>query len=120
MAKRTIFVNTFTNGILGPDVPMTGPVADGGYIVANTAPGCWGPMLTPAIRGGHEVTTPVIVENAEVGDAIAIKIVSVQITSHGTASGVCLLKDCAPTACGSAGYASRSSWVRSALLWGLR
>ena len=87
MAKRTIFVNTFTNGILGPDVPMTGPVADGGYIVANTAPGCWGPMLTPAIRGGHEVTTPVIVENAEVGDAIAIKIVSVQITSHGTASG---------------------------------
>lgn len=87
MAKRTIFVNTFTNGILGPDVPMTGPVADGGYIVANTAPGCWGPMLTPAIRGGHEVTTPVKVENAEVGDAIAIKIVSVQITSHGTASG---------------------------------
>lgn len=52
MAKRTIFVNTFTNGILGPNVPMTGPVADGGYIVANTAPGCWGPMLTPAIRGG--------------------------------------------------------------------
>lgn len=87
MVKRTIFVNTFTNGILGPDVPMVGPVADGGYIIANTAPGCWGPMLTPAIRGGHEVTTPVKVEGAEVGDAIAIKIISVQITSQGTASG---------------------------------
>lgn len=87
MVKRTIFVNTFTNGILGPDIPMVGPVADGGYIIANTAPGCWGPMLTPAIRGGHEVTTPVKVEGAEVGDAIAIKIISVQITSQGTASG---------------------------------
>lgn len=87
MAQQTVFVNTFTNGILGPDVPMLGPVKDGGYIVANTAAGCWGPMLTPAIRGGHEVTQPVIVEGAEVGDAIAIKIVSVKVTSKGTASG---------------------------------
>ena len=53
MAQQTVFVNEFTNGILGPEVPMLGPVRDGGYIVANTAAGCWGPMLTPAIRGGH-------------------------------------------------------------------
>lgn len=86
-AKQTVFVNEFTNGILGPKVPMLGPVKDGGYIVANTAAGCWGPMLTPAIRGGHEVTKPVLVEGAEVGDAIAIKIVSVKVTSLGTASG---------------------------------
>jgi hypothetical protein len=26
-------------------------------------------MITPAIRGGHEVTRPVAVEGAEVGDA---------------------------------------------------
>lgn len=87
MGQQTVFVNEFTNGILGPEVPMLGPVKDGGYIVANTAPGCWGPMLTPAIRGGHEVTKPVLVEGAEVGDAIAIKIVSVKVTSKGTASG---------------------------------
>ncbi|MBQ9635520.1 MAG: acetamidase/formamidase family protein, partial [Acidaminococcaceae bacterium] len=87
MAKQTVFVNEFTNGILGPDVPMLGPVKDGGYIVANTAAGCWGPMLTPAIRGGHEVTKPVLVESAEPGDAIAIKIISVKVTSKGTASG---------------------------------
>ena len=87
MAKDTILVNTFTNGILGPEVPMLGPVKDGGYIVANTAPGCWGPMLTPEIRGGHEVTQPVLVEGAEVGDAIAIRIISVKVTSDGTASG---------------------------------
>ena len=44
-------------------------------------------MLTPAIRGGHEVTKPVLVEDAEPGDAIAIKIVSIKVTSKGTASG---------------------------------
>ena len=52
----------------------SGTVRDGGHIVANTAPGCWGPMITPAIKGGHEVTLPVDVEGAEVGDAIAIRI----------------------------------------------
>lgn len=87
MAAETIFVNTFTNGILGPDVPMLGPVRDGGAIVANTAPGCWGPMLTPAIRGGHEVCQPVLVEGAEPGDSIAIRILSIDVTSAGTASG---------------------------------
>ncbi len=63
-ASETVFVNTFTNGVLDPAQPMLGPVRDGGYIVANTAPGCWGPMITPAIRGGHEVTQPVYVEGA--------------------------------------------------------
>ncbi len=87
MAQETIFVNTFTNGVIGPSNKMLGPVKDGGFIVANTAPGCWGPMLTPSIEGGHEVTTPVAVEGAEVGDAIAIRIVSVKVTSECTASG---------------------------------
>ncbi len=86
-AKRTVLVSQFTNGILGPDVPMLGPVEDGGTILANTAPGCWGPMITPSIRGGHEVTEPVLVEGAQVGDAIAIEILSVDITSRVTASG---------------------------------
>ncbi len=87
MAVQTLLVNEFTNGILGPNVPMLGPVKDGGYIIANTAAGCWGPMLTPEIRGGHEVTKPVLVEGAEVGDAIAIKIIDVKVTSKATASG---------------------------------
>jgi len=58
---ETVFVDQFTNGTLDPNRPMLGSVRDGGHIVANTAPGCWGPMLTPEIRGGHEVTlvTPV-------------------------------------------------------------
>jgi hypothetical protein len=37
---RTVFVNELTNGVLDPAAPMLGPVADGGTIVANTAPGC--------------------------------------------------------------------------------
>ncbi len=86
-AKQTVYVNTFTNGILDPSQPMLGPVRDGGYIVANTTPGCWGPMITPALRGGHEVTQPVYVEGAKVGDAIAIRIKSIEVTSMATASG---------------------------------
>lgn len=86
-AKRTVLVSEFTNGILGPDVEMLGPVEDGGTIIANTAPGCWGPMISPCIRGGHEVTRPVLVEGAEPGDAIAIEIRSVEVTSLVTASG---------------------------------
>ncbi len=87
MAQETLFVNTFTNGIIGPSCEMLGPIKDGGFIAANTAPGCWGPMLTPAIRGGHEVTQPVAVEGADIGDAIAIRLVAVDVTSDGTASG---------------------------------
>jgi acetamidase/formamidase len=86
-ARRTVFVDTFTDGTLGPDVPMLGPVADGGHIVVNTSPGCWGPMITPAIRGGHEVAQPVAVAGAEPGDAIAIRIRDIQVTSIATASG---------------------------------
>jgi acetamidase/formamidase len=84
---ETVFVDTFTNGILSPKGRMLGPVRDGGHIVANTAPGCWGPMITPAIRGGHEVTQPVAVEGAEVGDAIVLRIRDIVVTSLATASG---------------------------------
>ncbi|WP_106767453.1 acetamidase/formamidase family protein [Paenibacillus faecalis] len=86
-AKETVYVDTYTNGILDPNEPMLGPVRDGGHIIANTAPGCWGPMITPKLRGGHEVTKPVFVEGAEVGDAIAVHIKSIRVTSIATASG---------------------------------
>jgi len=50
-AATTVCVQEYTNGLLDPKQPMLGPVKDGGYIIANTAPGCWGPMITPALRG---------------------------------------------------------------------
>lgn len=86
-ARRTVFVDTFTDGLLGPDVQMLGPVADGGHIVWNSTPGCWGPMITPSIRGGHEVSRPVAVEGARPGDGIAIRIRDIEVTSSATASG---------------------------------
>lgn len=86
-ARRSVVVQGFTNSVLDPNAPMLGPVEDGGTIIANTAPGCWGPMITPRLRGGHEVTQPVYVEGAEPGDGIAIRIRDITVTSNATASG---------------------------------
>ena len=85
--RRSVVVSEFTNSVLDPDAPMLGPVENGGTIIANTAPGCWGPMITPSLRGGHEVTRPVFVEGAEVGDGVAIRIRDITVTSIATASG---------------------------------
>ena len=78
----------FTNGIIGPDSKMLGPVADGGRIVFETAPGCWGPMITPNIRGGHEVNVPVAISGAAVGDAVALRIERIKILSKAASVGV--------------------------------
>ncbi|MCA3444537.1 MAG: acetamidase/formamidase family protein [Rhodobacter sp.] len=86
-SSRSIVVSEFTNSVLDPDAPMLGPVENGGTIIANTAPGCWGPMITPALRGGHEVTRPVYVDGAEIGDGVAIRIRDITVTSIATASG---------------------------------
>lgn len=84
----TLRVDSYTRGIIGPSQPMLGPLADGGRLVAGTPPGCWGPMITPAFQGGHEVTQPVMIEGAEVGDAVALKIERMRVTSIATSSGV--------------------------------
>jgi formamidase len=85
--RRTVLVSELTDGILDPVKPMLGPLTDGGTIVGNTAPGCWGPMITPRIRGGHEVTRPVFIEGAEPGDSVVIRIHDVNVTSSATSSG---------------------------------
>lgn len=86
-SHRSIVVQEFTNSVLDPNETMLGPVENGGTIIANTAPGCWGPMITPSLRGGHEVTRPVYVNGAEVGDGVAIRIRDITVTSIATASG---------------------------------
>lgn len=87
-AKTVVEVSDYTGGVIGPSLSMLGPVADGGTIRTGTPPGCWGPMITPKFQGGHEVTQPVAVEGAEVGDAIALTLKKVQVTSLATSSGV--------------------------------
>jgi acetamidase/formamidase len=87
-AVTQLHVQNYTNGILGPSQAMLGPLANGGKLITSTPPGCWGPMITPAFQGGHEVTQPVAIEGAEVGDAVAIKIDRMRVTSIATSSGV--------------------------------
>lgn len=87
-AKPVVEVYAYSGGIVGPGNASAGVVQDGGTIRTGTPPGCWGPMITPKFQGGHEVTLPVMVEGAEIGDAIAIRLKKVQVTSLATSSGV--------------------------------
>ena len=83
-----VSVDKYSHGLIGPDVGFFGTVRSGDRIRAVTPPGCWGPMITPDFRGGHEVTQPVYLEGAEVGDAIAIFIEEVKVVSLAASSGV--------------------------------
>lgn len=112
-AAETVSVNRFCDGIIGPSAEVVGTVRDGGHIVANTAPGCWGPMITPAIMGGHEVTLPVAVEGAEVGDAIVIRIRDITVTSLATASGNSTSVEAASTAIPTAPRSVRGAGHRT-------
>src|SRR6056297_3439499 len=85
--QQELTVDQYTLGLVGPDQEWAGTVADGGTIRTHTPPACWGPMITPEFRGGHEVTRPIAVENAEVGDAIALSILDIEVTSMATSTG---------------------------------
>jgi acetamidase/formamidase len=81
-----VLVDRYTD-IVGPSNEMLGPVKDGGHIEFLTVPGCWGAMITPSLRSGHEVSLPVRVEGAKVGDSVAIHIESIEQLSEATSSG---------------------------------
>jgi Predicted acetamidase/formamidase len=85
--REELYVDQYTLGLVGPDQEWAGTVADGGTVTTYTPPGCWGPMVTPSFRGGHEVTRPTRVEGAEVGDAVAIHIRDIEVTSMATSTG---------------------------------
>ncbi|MHB1404069.1 MAG: acetamidase/formamidase family protein [Desulfitobacteriaceae bacterium] len=86
MSKRIVHTSKMA-WILDPKEPMLGPVSDGGTIVARVSPGCWGAMITPDYASGHEVTHPIAVEGAEIGDAVCLKIKKVNVLSLATTSG---------------------------------
>ncbi len=88
VVEDEIYNDSYTNGIIGPHTRMIGVLADGGRIRFLTTPGCWGPMITPNLRGGHEVNTPVQVENADVGDSVVIRVEEVKVVSEASSSGV--------------------------------
>ncbi len=86
LAQDHVLVDRYTD-IVGPSNEMLGPVRDGGRIEYLTVPGCWGPMITPSIRSGHEVSLPVRVEGATTSDAVALHIETLEQTSRATTSG---------------------------------
>ncbi len=93
--KDLVVVERYTRGVIGPSLVPEETVRSGGRIRAVTPPGCWGPMITPTFQGGHEVSWPVSVEGAAVGDSIAITIERVGILSSATSSGTMLTRDAA-------------------------
>ena len=85
-SENIVYVNEFVD-LVGPETDMLGPVKDGGRIVTGTEPACYGPMITPEVESGHTISRPVAVMGAEVGDAVALKIKKIKITSKASASG---------------------------------
>jgi acetamidase/formamidase len=85
--QQELEVDRYTLGLVGPDQEWAGTVADGGTVRTHTPPACWGPMITPEFRGGHEVTRPIRVENASPGDALVVRIRDVEVTSVATSTG---------------------------------
>jgi acetamidase/formamidase len=86
MANRIVHTSKMA-WVLDPTEPMAGLVEDGGIIVARVSPGCWGAMITPDFASGHEVTHPIAIEGAEIGDSVCLKIKKVNILSLATTSG---------------------------------
>ncbi|MDA8081309.1 MAG: acetamidase/formamidase family protein [Actinomycetota bacterium] len=81
-----LVVDRYTD-IVGPSNEMLGPVANGGTIEFITVPGCWGAMITPSLRSGHEVSLPVRIQGAKIGDAVALHVEKIEQLSAATSSG---------------------------------
>jgi acetamidase/formamidase len=90
--RSRIVVEEYTGGLIGPSLEMIGTLKDGGSISTVSPPGCWGPMITPEFVGGHEVSRPVAVQGARVGDAVALFIQKVWVRSLATSSGTMVTK----------------------------
>lgn len=84
--KNYVKVNELTSVIGGP-IKNDYSIQDGGTISSIVSPGCWGPMITPELFSGHEVTTPVYLEGAKPGDTVAIMINKIDILSEVATSG---------------------------------
>ncbi len=80
-ASGHLVVTQYVSVIGGP-LETEQRCCDGGRISAVTVPGCWGPIITPRVTGGHEVTAPVWVEGAMPGDSIAIYVEKVKVLSR--------------------------------------
>jgi acetamidase/formamidase len=85
-SKNSYTVEKYTD-IVGGSSEMCGKVHDGDVLIAETPPGCWGPMITPHLKSGHEVTCPVEVAGTEPGDTVALFVERIEVLSDYAASG---------------------------------
>jgi formamidase len=80
-------VSSYTD-VIGPGCQIHGTIENGGSLIIGSVPGCWGPMITPKLKSTHEVTLPVNVAGANVGDGLAIQIEKISVLALATSSGV--------------------------------
>jgi formamidase len=86
LISKSIKVDKYTD-VIGPSNEIFGTIEDGGVITIGSVPGCWGPMISPRMRSGHEVTLPINIQGAEIGDGIALFIEQIKVQSQASTSG---------------------------------
>lgn len=84
---KEIFINKYVDTI-GGDIPQKYVVENISTVNLELPPGCWGPMITPSIKSGHEVSEPIYIKGAEPGDAVLIKVKNIDVVSKYSSSGV--------------------------------
>lgn len=84
--QNTLIIKEFVD-LVGGTLDDNLLINDGDKILVTTPPGCWGPMITPSIKSGHEVSKPINLSGAEVGDSIAIFIERISVKSNYASSG---------------------------------
>lgn len=85
--EKKLFINEFVDTI-GGEISKEYTIKGKSTAEVELSPGCWGPMVTPSIKSGHEVSRPIYVEGAEPGDSILIKVNKINIKSKYSSSGV--------------------------------
>ena len=87
MDVKEIFIDEFVDTI-GGKVNEKNSVKSDDILSVELPPGCWGPMITPSIKSGHEVSVPLYVEGAEKGDSLLIEVLDIQVISEYSISGI--------------------------------
>lgn len=85
--EKEIFIDEYVD-LIGENVSHKYIIKDKSIVNVELPPGCWGPMITPSIKSGHEVSKPIYVEGAEPGDSILIKVNKIKVKTKYSTSGV--------------------------------
>lgn len=87
MKEKEVFIDEFVDTV-GGKVGNKYSAKSDDTVTIELPPGCWGPMITPSIKSGHEVSTPLYIENANIGDSILIDILDIKVISDYSISGI--------------------------------